>query len=547
MYVDPDLWERIVLNLVSNAFKVTLEGWIEVGVHERDGWLVLTVADTGPGIPPAELERLFQRFHRVASLQARSNEGTGIGLALVKELAELHGGEVAVESTVGEGSRFTVRLPLGRDHLPADQTIEETDRGDADHRGAVRRGGAGLDRGGDRPRLAPRLRARRGCSSPTTTPDLRRYLVRLLGPLWHVQTVSDGAEALAQIRRDPPDLLVTDVMMPGLDGFELLRELRADARTRELPVIMLSARAGEEAAIEGLEAGADDYLPKPFSGRELVARVRAHLEMAQVRRQAADELRAKSDRLEEALAQLLRSQQLIAAQRDILALIAGGAPLERSLHEIVRWTELIAESGARASVLLLDEDGRRLTHGAAPSLPDAYNAAIDGIAIGPSAGSCGTAAYRRETGHRRGHRHAIRCGTTSGSSPSSTGCGPAGRCRSRPPTAGWWGRSPCTTTTRARRPMRTCEWWSSWPAPPRWRSSAAATRRRARASWPSCRAACCRASCRRSRASAWPPPSSPATGRSRWAVTSTTSSSSSRARGASSSATSAATAPRPPR
>ncbi|HSO97837.1 MAG TPA: SpoIIE family protein phosphatase [Solirubrobacteraceae bacterium] len=397
-YIDPDLWERVVLNLVSNAFKVTLEGHIAVRVGAVNGWLELAVDDTGRGIPPGELDRLFQRFHRVASLQARSNEGTGIGLALVKELVELHGGEVSVQSTVGEGSCFTVRIPLGREHLPPEQVIDETAQtapttaalfvaealgwiGDAMGADAVATGGQS-----DAQVLVA-----------DDNPDLRGYLLRLLGPLWHVQTVSDGAAALEQIRRDPPDLLVTDVMMPGLDGFELLREIRAGVRTRELPVIMLSARAGEEAAIEGLGSGADDYLPKPFSGRELVARVKAHLEMAQVRRKAADELRAKSDRLEEALSQLLRSQQLIAAQRDILALIAGGATLERSLHEIVRWTELIVEPGARVAIMLADDDGRRLHHGAAPALPDEFNAAIDGIAVGPAAGSCGTAAHRRET------------------------------------------------------------------------------------------------------------------------------------------------------
>ncbi len=309
VYLDPDLWERVVLNLLSNAFKVTVRGGIRVRLHATADELVLTVADTGPGIPTEEQARIFERFHRVRELQARSHEGTGIGLSLVREIVDLHGGTIELHSVVGEGSEFLIRVPLGRTHLPAEHVSDEPP--------PVAVGVAGLfveealswlpeD---ERDRAAP---ARKAAGTPTgarvlvvdDNPDLRRYLTRLLSPHWTVETAADGMEALEQVRRQPPDLLVTDVMMPRLDGFGLLRELRSAPETQDLPVVMLSARAGEEASIEGLDAGADDYLPKPFSGRELVARIRAHLELSLARNLASEALRTERALLEQTLQQL---------------------------------------------------------------------------------------------------------------------------------------------------------------------------------------------------------------------------------------------------
>ena len=146
--------------------------------------------------------------------------------------------------------------------------------------------------------------------------DMRAYLTRLLSPHWQVETVDSGTTALERVRDHPPDLLVADVMMPGLGGLELVGALRADPATRELPVIVLSARAGEEAAIEGLAAGADDYLAKPFSSRDLIARVRANLELSRLRRAAAAELRAEHDRLKQTLQQLPVGVILAAGARD---------------------------------------------------------------------------------------------------------------------------------------------------------------------------------------------------------------------------------------
>ncbi|WP_245442871.1 ATP-binding response regulator [Methylobacterium terrae] len=317
-FVDPEMWEKIVLNLVSNAFKFTLDGRIAVRLRAEGGRAVLTVADTGLGIPEAELPRLFERFHRVEGAQGRSFEGSGIGLALVQELARLHGGTVAVESALGEGSTFTVSLPLGRAHLPPERiraarpAVSTATRSHVFVEEATR----WLDDGGAPP---PDLGEAAGTAAPPgltgrvlladDNADMRAYVGRLLGDSGHVvEAVGDGHAALAAARRRAPDLVLSDVMMPGLDGFGLLAALRADPALRGIPVILLSARAGEEARIEGLAAGADDYLIKPFSARELQARVETNLRLARVRREAADALRQVNETLEAQVAARTRER-----------------------------------------------------------------------------------------------------------------------------------------------------------------------------------------------------------------------------------------------
>ena len=297
VYVDRDLWEKIVLNLVSNAFKYTLEGEIEVSLRAdrrgENGAAVLAVRDTGTGIPAAELPNLFNRFHRVEGARGRTQEGTGIGLALVLELARLHGGTVGVDSVEGAGSTFTVAVPLGRDHLPAERIggertlastalgagpfVEEALRWLPDTSPAGSPGSTGA---------APAPgRARGRVVLADDNADMRDYVRRLLSADYQVTAVADGREALAAIAEQRPDLVITDVMMPNLDGFGLLKALREDPRTAAIPLIMLSARAGEEARVEGLEAGADDYLTKPFSARELRARAGVTLALARARRE----------------------------------------------------------------------------------------------------------------------------------------------------------------------------------------------------------------------------------------------------------------------
>lgn len=277
VYVDPELWEKIVLNLVSNAFKFTFKGEIRVSLLWRTSHVELSVQDTGTGIPEAELPRIFERFHRVAGAKGRSFEGSGIGLALVHELAVLHGGTVRVTSEMGKGSEFTVSIPTGSAHLPAEQIASGKEPSahmeDASAyfletaQKALARDVAALPlavRGQDRKDIRILI--------ADDNADMREYLVRLLGESWAVEAVADGAEALASAKAKVPDLVLSDIMMPVMDGVALLRELRADPQTREIPVVLVSARAGEETLLEGLDTGADDYLVKPFSARELIAR-----------------------------------------------------------------------------------------------------------------------------------------------------------------------------------------------------------------------------------------------------------------------------------
>ncbi|MEP0769162.1 ATP-binding protein [Trichocoleus sp. ST-U1] len=302
IYVDRDMWEKIVLNLLSNAFKFTFEGEIAVVLRPVGDHVELMVRDTGTGIPAAELPKLFERFHRVEGARGRTFEGTGIGLSLVQELVDLQGGAIAVDSTLGRGSTFTVRLPMGTAHLPSDD-IHASRAQASTAFGAipyVEEALGWLPEENAAPRLQTAENAQRTSDAPISTAtarillvddnaDMRDYLHRLLSQFYQVEMAKDGETALTAVYNRVPDLILSDVMMPGMDGFELLRRLRADAKTREIPFLLLSARAGEESAIEGLEAGADDYLVKPFSTRELLARVAANIELGRSRQAASQQ------------------------------------------------------------------------------------------------------------------------------------------------------------------------------------------------------------------------------------------------------------------
>ncbi len=295
-WVDHEMWEKIVLNLVSNALKFTFTGTITVAQAVRDGHIELRVSDTGTGIPAHELPRLFERFHRVHGVRARSHEGSGIGLALVHELVRLHGGALTVESELDRGTTFTVRIPTGFAHLPPEHvTATKSQRSlpaSADPyvrdalgwlANASPRPGEG-DEASSLDAASPGMEERARVLLADDNADMREYVCRLLGAHWTVEAVADGEAALQAARARPPDLILSDVMMPRLDGFALLQALRADERTRTVPVILLSARAGEEAQEEGLAAGADDYLVKPFSTRDLLSRVTAQLTRSRLRK-----------------------------------------------------------------------------------------------------------------------------------------------------------------------------------------------------------------------------------------------------------------------
>jgi len=317
VYVDRDMWEKIVLNLISNAFKFTFEGGIDVRLHATAAGAELSVSDTGVGIPATELPLLFERFHRVEGQRSRSHEGSGIGLALVQELVRLHGGTITVGSQIGNGTTFTIVLPLGMSHLPAEQ-IGSDRIGDprklspgSTHATAIVEEALGWlpasgrpeepPRGGEAPDVAPATETGRILLADENA-DMRDTLLRLLSRRgWKVETVADGEAAVRAARRRRPDLIISDVMMPALGGLELTVALRRDPGLADVPVILLSAHAGEEARIKGLESGADDYLVKPFAARELLARVNSHLALARLRRDAAERMRRSEARLKAAV------------------------------------------------------------------------------------------------------------------------------------------------------------------------------------------------------------------------------------------------------
>lgn len=304
IHVDPEMWEKVVLNLLSNALKFTFEGEIEVALRFEDGQACLSVRDTGIGIGADELPRVFDRFHRIEGVRSRSQEGSGIGLALVKELVRLHEGSIEVSSEPGRGTVFTVRVPLRQSHLPQGLVVgpPAIARGAFDGSAFVDDALRGERSSYQAPATMPAFRPTAGHRSILVVDDnadMRAYIQRLLAPVGTVLTASDGQTAWDLIAANRPDLVVTDAMMPRLDGFGLIQRIRSDPATQSLPVVMLSAQAGEEAAVAGLIQGADDYLIKPFSAAELMARVEVLL--------LRDSLRQAENQLNKRLADVFRS------------------------------------------------------------------------------------------------------------------------------------------------------------------------------------------------------------------------------------------------
>jgi PAS domain S-box-containing protein len=317
IYVDPVLWEKVVLNLMSNAYKFTFQGEITVRLRSGGGRVSLEVSDTGSGIPDEELPRLFERFHRIHGARSRTFEGSGIGLALVKELVSLHGGTITVHSQEGRGSTFRVELPTGKKHLPSERIASDASRRDAKSLAPLFLEEAGswgtAPAQAEAPPAAPPSRAGGRVLVVDDNADMRAYIERLLQDRFEVESAVDGLEALERVRERSPDLILSDVMMPRLDGLGLLKALRSEERTRSIPLILVSARAGEESRIEGLEWGADDYLIKPFSAQELLARVASHLNLARLRRESELAVR----RSEEHLRSALQAARMYAWQWDV--------------------------------------------------------------------------------------------------------------------------------------------------------------------------------------------------------------------------------------
>ncbi|MBL8286905.1 MAG: response regulator [Rubrivivax sp.] len=339
-HVDRDMWEKIVLNLLSNAFKFTLQGEIGVSLRRAGGAFELAVCDTGTGIPEAALPRMFERFHRVEGAQGRSHEGSGIGLALVQELVKLHGGTIRVESRLGAGSTFTVSIPAGSAHLPA----ERVRAGRQEPASTAVRADAFVDEAlswlpsqGQTPGGGPKEGARHVLLVDDNA-DLREYARRLLAEHYEVVAVADGEAALKAARARRPDLIVTDVMMPRLDGFGLIAALRADEALHDLPVIALSARAGEDARMEGLGRGADDYLTKPFSARELLVRCEALLRSSGIRREAEARVRAIVETTPDCVKLVAHDGTLLqmnAAGLDMVGASCAEAVVGRSIYDVI--------------------------------------------------------------------------------------------------------------------------------------------------------------------------------------------------------------------
>ena len=293
LYIDKDQIEKILYNLLSNAFKFTGEGGeivvevtplnpplrgdspaSELSSLEGGRWVKITISDTGCGIPPEKLDHIFNRFYQTSDSYTREQEGTGIGLALTKELVRLHHGEISVESQVGKGSTFTVILPAGKEHFKPGEILAEA------------KAGTSVEAIPDQyPELATHAEKSKTDTSPydeskpillivEDNADLLSYIRGNLDSSYFVLEARDGEEGLKEAIKNIPDLVLSDVMMPKMDGFELCQKLKTDERTSHIPVILLTARASLESKIEGLETGADDYISKPFDPTELKIRIK---------------------------------------------------------------------------------------------------------------------------------------------------------------------------------------------------------------------------------------------------------------------------------
>ena len=348
LYVDAAELDRLITNLLSNAVKFTHEGAIEVSTESLGDSFRLAIADSGVGVAADELPHIFDRFRQAGSGATREYPGTGIGLALVKEIAALHGGEVTVHSQQGRGSTFAVTVPLGKDHLNPTSVVEipAEQASDASPSAAfLLLEGAGAGQGTDPMNAATRVAfdpTKRTILYAEDNADLRNHVRDLLAAEYNVFLAADGREALELLRAQPHDLLVTDLMMPRLSGRELVEAIRADRALESIPVLMLTAHSDLGARIEGLDAGADDFAAKPFDSSELRARIRSLLRIKEYQdtiRAQADELgefnQTLNDRVREQVQQIEALLGEVHASRARIVQAADDArrQLERDLHD----------------------------------------------------------------------------------------------------------------------------------------------------------------------------------------------------------------------
>ncbi|HJQ00338.1 MAG TPA: ATP-binding protein [Jatrophihabitans sp.] len=374
--VDRAMMAHIVSNLLSNAVKFTIEGSISVRLEQDDDKLRVVVADTGLGIPSDELSKIFERFYRADVSGARSREGAGIGLSLVSDLAALLGGQVYAESTVGQGSRFTVELP----RIPATDAAIDSQPYDVRSFLTTARSWVTEPPPAELPATAP--------EGPTTgrlllvedNPDMRAYLTSLfIGDGWTVDAVGSVDEALA--RDELPDIVVADIMLPGRSGIDLVRLLRGNPGTERMPIVLLTAQAGPEAAEQGLRAGADDYVVKPFAPSELLARVRTHHELAQLREVALGEAETKVVNLQKALASnrqigtalgIVMSRHMVTAEHAFDMLRTASQTNHRKLRDIAEDVILTGQIPAAPSYPPSDGGGHRAGPPDRPAMPSGH-------------------------------------------------------------------------------------------------------------------------------------------------------------------------------
>jgi len=345
--IDPALWERILFNLLSNALKFTFEGEITVSVREDANEAVVTVADTGIGIAAEDVPHLFERFHRIRSVRSRSIEGSGIGLAFVRELVALQGGTIDVRSAPGEGSAFSIAFPYARESVARGYAAPA----------AVSLGSTAYV---EEAESWSQLLAVKSSGSNAVRPsvlvvddnaDFRAYLQSILASRYDVVLARSGEAALRHIADGGVDLLVTDGMMPGMDGFELVRRVRDDAERGTIPIIVLSARAAPTDTVAGLDAGADDYLPKPFVVSEFLARVETLVRTGRLRSGARRRI-SHLDFLSKASDVVLTSMR---EPREVLRAVA-----QTAVPDFVEWCGVYLKRGDEIDVVSVNHADRRL-------------------------------------------------------------------------------------------------------------------------------------------------------------------------------------------
>lgn len=348
LYFDRDKIEKVLLNLLFNAIKFTERGGeIILSCAEKEGQVLVRVSDTGIGIARENLHKLFSRFTQLDASATRQHEGTGIGLALSKELVELHQGKIWAESEIGRGTVISFTLPFLKERpisslfTPRQENSEEnwfrSLHKTAEYaEGRIRQESSSLP-----PQFATTGESRPKILIVEDNSDMLHFIATLLQAEYTVVPARNGAEGLERAKTDPPDLILADIMMPIKDGYQLCREIKEDLTTRHIPVVLVTAKADLSMKIEGLKQGADDYLTKPFSSEELKARVKSLLNLRTLQK----EIQIRNQALEKTLSELRQTQvQLIqsAKMAAMGTLVAGlSHELNNPLTAVTGFAEIL--------------------------------------------------------------------------------------------------------------------------------------------------------------------------------------------------------------